>query len=170
MPVRRGGQVLPPKPRLKYTASLPDFSGAFKRPPESSRPARSTVRRSGRVRPSRLDRLSSRSRALLAVRTTMSTAPVTIPYASLLSPSPATSALLSSAFSSTPSSQGLVLISALPASLKFPALRTRLLALSNAFAALPEATRESYADPSSRCGPPPGPSGPRRTLTAATDE
>ncbi|KAK4705684.1 hypothetical protein P7C70_g526, partial [Phenoliferia sp. Uapishka_3] len=80
----------------------------------------------------------------------MGSSPITIPYCSLLSPSAATSTLLHSAFSTSPTSQGLLLISDLPPSLNFPALRLRLLGLSNDFASLPEDVKESYADASSR--------------------
>ena len=74
--------------------------------------------------------------------------PITIPYSLLLSPTSDLAPLLSSAFSSSPSALGLLLISDLPPA--FPALRRRLLLLSNTFASLPEATREKYADASSK--------------------
>lgn len=76
--------------------------------------------------------------------------PITLPYASLLSPSPETSALLTQAFNTSPTSFGLLLVSDLPASFRFPELRAGLLALSEKFAALDEARREVYADPASR--------------------
>ncbi|KAL8281523.1 hypothetical protein RQP46_006207 [Phenoliferia psychrophenolica] len=80
----------------------------------------------------------------------MSASPITLPYAALLSPTLETKLLLTSAFSTSPTSQGLLLISDLPPSLNFPQLRARLLAFSNAFASLPEHVREEYADAKSR--------------------
>lgn len=74
--------------------------------------------------------------------------PITIPYSLLLSPTSSLAPLLSTAFSSSPTSLGLLLISDLPPA--FPALRRQLLLLSNAFASLPEASREKYADASSK--------------------
>lgn len=72
--------------------------------------------------------------------------PVIIPYSLLLSPDETLTPFIRRAFSSAPTALGLILISDLPPS--FPALRKRLLLLSNAFAQLPEETRERYADPS----------------------
>jgi hypothetical protein len=74
--------------------------------------------------------------------------PVMIPYSLLLSPDACLTPLIRRAFSSSPSSLGLVIISDLPPA--FPALRLRLLLLSNAFASLPESTCERYADPSTQ--------------------
>lgn len=73
--------------------------------------------------------------------------PVVIPYALLQRPDDTLPSLLQRAFSSSPTSLGLVLVSDLPPS--FPTLRRRLLLMSNEFASLPAATRERYTDPAS---------------------
>lgn len=73
--------------------------------------------------------------------------PVTISYNQLVSSDPSLSSSISRAFSSAPSSLGLLIVKDLPA--EFPRLRTRLLHLSNAFASLPEHVRERYADEAS---------------------
>ncbi|GAA5918413.1 hypothetical protein JCM5296_007577 [Sporobolomyces johnsonii] len=69
--------------------------------------------------------------------------PIVIPYPSLVSKDASLPALIQQAFDSSDSSLGLVIISDLPP--EFPALRKRLLLLSNAFASLPEETREKYS-------------------------
>lgn len=89
---------------------------------------------------------SSPSHCTTSTTTTMA-APVSIPYASLLTPSPALTSLLRAAFSSSPTSLGLLLITDVPPS--FPALRLRLLLIANEFASLDESTRQRYEDPGS---------------------
>ncbi|KAM0751902.1 Clavaminate synthase-like protein [Meredithblackwellia eburnea MCA 4105] len=80
----------------------------------------------------------------------MTSSPVTIPFSSLLKPSSETSKKISSAFSTSPTSQGLILISDLPSEFSFPGLRKRLLGLSNSFAELDDEDREKCADESSK--------------------
>ncbi|GAA5842895.1 hypothetical protein JCM3766R1_005695 [Sporobolomyces carnicolor] len=73
--------------------------------------------------------------------------PVTISYTSLVSKDAALSAQISEAFDSSANALGLLIVKDLPAS--FPALRKRLLLLSNDFASLPEEVREKYTSPES---------------------
>ncbi|BGP37355.1 hypothetical protein JCM10450v2_001262 [Rhodotorula kratochvilovae] len=73
--------------------------------------------------------------------------PVVIPYPALLANDPSLPAFVQKGFDSSPDSLGLVIVSDLPP--EFPELRRRLLLLSNAFASLPEETREKYAHPAS---------------------
>ncbi|BGP67715.1 hypothetical protein NBRC10513v2_001035 [Rhodotorula toruloides] len=73
--------------------------------------------------------------------------PVTIPYPALVAGDASLPELIKKGFDSSPESLGLIIISDLPPS--FPHLRRRLLLLSNAFASLPEETREVYAHPQS---------------------
>ncbi|GAA6062694.1 hypothetical protein JCM10212_004752 [Sporobolomyces blumeae] len=68
--------------------------------------------------------------------------PVTVSYASLVSQDAALPSQIRSAFDSSPSSLGLLIVKDLPT--EFAQLRKRLLLLSNAFASLDEATREKY--------------------------
>ncbi|KAL7344190.1 hypothetical protein BJY59DRAFT_672789 [Rhodotorula toruloides] len=76
-----------------------------------------------------------------------SISPVTIPYPALVAGDASLPELIKKGFDSSPESLGLIIISDLPPS--FPHLRRRLLLLSNAFASLPEETREKYAHPQS---------------------
>ncbi|GAA5924741.1 uncharacterized protein JCM15063_005721 [Sporobolomyces koalae] len=69
--------------------------------------------------------------------------PVTISYEALVSKDAALPAQIQKAFDSSPDSLGLLIVKDLPPT--FPQLRKRLLLLSNAFASLPEETREKYS-------------------------
>lgn len=72
-------------------------------------------------------------------------APINLPYPSLILPtSSSSSSALNSAFSSSPSSLGLLLISDLPPS--FSSLRMNVLLQSNSFASLPDETKGKYED------------------------
>ncbi|GAA6012597.1 hypothetical protein JCM10207_009052 [Rhodosporidiobolus poonsookiae] len=73
--------------------------------------------------------------------------PVIVRYQDLLDQPPSLPALIQEAFDSKPTSLGLLVVSDLPP--EFPALRRRLLHLSNAFGSLSEATREQYTHPAS---------------------
>ncbi|KZV74722.1 Clavaminate synthase-like protein [Peniophora sp. CONT] len=73
---------------------------------------------------------------------------VAISYRALVSSPMSLTASIEKAFGSSPDSLGIVVVRDLPPA--YPQLRKELLGLANAFASLPEGTRENYADAASK--------------------